>query len=165
MQSGFSNDTTDKFAEEYMSNIIALMEIFIEDAVGLSIVYVQHSGRKSVGNTDVCLALKTRAYHGNEFWNRDDIQERINAIKANIEEETTDSEMSESESESEMLEENLEIWSRSLCDCEICTALNGIDTVWINWSPSDRMNKSIKDSINSVCRVQHDEFPEIIDDL
>jgi hypothetical protein len=150
MTSGHSQDIADQQKNEYIENILVLLGIFIDDASRLAALYTKHSNRKIVSKIDIGLALKTRAFHGDSFWNRSDIQERIRVMQDILNEENQSE--NESESEEEMEEEENDNddteWIQSSCTCDVCSTLNQIDDHWNNWNPTSRMEISIKNAIN-----------------
>lgn len=157
---GYSQNASDQYQQNYLQEVLAILGVFTDDALRLSGLYCLHSGRHSVTKKDTILALKTRAYHGDSFWNRSDIQQRITEMKqilAEHEHEVEEQHSEESESdydenvdEEEMSEEDVDSFIKSECTCEICTTLNEIQEKWETWYPTDHLNISIKNSINSI---------------
>lgn len=176
LKTGYSVDSENQYQDQYqeqlLKDLIVIIGVFIEDASELASIYCVHSGRNSVTTKDVELGLKTRAFHGDIFWNSPDIQQKIAEMKEflyNVENEEVDEEMSEEMSEEmneemneEMSEEMNEEMSeevneemsegtqfiQSTCTCQVCTSLNEIVEKWNTWHPKERMDKSIKNSID-----------------
>jgi len=164
MATGHSQDAEDKYAVNYIDNIMAMVGVFFEDAIKLGAVYSLHSGRKVVCKNDVSMGMKTRAFHGDHFWNQPGIQQRIADMKEMMcdSDDDMEEEYEEEEEECEDTEDTEEIdqeaidldqelgqyqWTPSNCMCEICTALNQIDTKWDNWHPINPTEISIKNSV------------------
>ena len=116
-----------------IKNILVLLGIFINDAAKLGGVYCIHSNRKIVKKRDIELALKTRAYHGDSFWNSPNITEKIK-------------EMEDFEDMEEM--DDNEEWTKSTCVCSVCNALNNIENKWNEWIPENLLDTSIKNAID-----------------
>ena len=164
MTTGYSQDIAEQVSEQYIENTMILLGVFTQDAMKLASIYCMHANRIIVCKNDIGLALKTRAFHGDDFWNRSDIQQRIATMREYLNEEesfNSDSDLSESEvSEGEVSEivpdevemecENTDedaVWTPSTCTCEVCLTLNQIDVHWDTWNPTDRNNISIKNGI------------------
>jgi hypothetical protein len=167
LRTGHSQDAENQYQQHYMNEIMVMLGIFTEDAMRLSGLYCLHSGRNSVTKKDIELALKTRAYHGDTFWNRTDIQQKIEEMRQFLNEPTSESEdeyvseddYDENEGEMSELSEELpdetiemndieECFITSQCICEVCMTLNGIQDKWNTWNPNERISQSIKNSID-----------------
>jgi hypothetical protein len=150
--------------EYILDNIYALMGVFIEDAIGLGSCYCTHSNRTVVQKKDIGLALKTRAFHGDEFWNRQDIQQKINEMKELMDE--TESESGSDDMEVDDMEvddmevddtevDDMEVdeeWTKSECNCEICNCLNNIESKWESWNPTSKTDIILKNAIKQSLR-------------
>lgn len=159
---------TNNYESSYISEIMIIVGVFATDAMKLAEVYTLHSNRNSITVNDIRKALKTRAFYGDTFWNRSDIQVKINEMRTflqRIDEESEESEESdieidgeESEGESMMniegneesqeSEENGMDVETSQCTCGVCLSLNDIEEKWNTWQPSTHMEVSIKNAIN-----------------
>ena len=170
IQTGYSQDAENNLQQKIQDDIITTVGVFTKDAAELAGTYCLHSGRNSVTIKDIELGLKTRAYYGDMFWNRPDIQQKINEMKIFLNEPGSESE-SESETETEyddnynddyddnyndddddeMEEVNEDsqntAFVQSTCSCAICMTLNEIIPKWNNWYPTEKMEISIKKSI------------------
>ncbi len=167
MLTGNSLVADEQWQKNYINDALVMIGVFTKDAVQLASSYCMHSNRRSVTKKDIELALKTRAYYGENFWNRHDIQQQLNDMKQflseesenesenEMEDEMEDEEM-EDEMESEMEddyedeEEINEPFVKSECMCNICTTLNGVCEKWPTWNPCDLNNISIKNSIDNI---------------
>ncbi len=169
IRSGYSQDADDQYQQRHLNEIMTVVGVFTKDAMELASIYCLHARRNSVTRQDVELALKTRAYHGDTFWNRGDIQQKLIEMKQFLNEPGSDSEYEsdydydENEEEGEMsdlpddiediedtedIEDIEENFIKSECTCDLCTTLNGIQEKWNTWNPYERMELSIKNSIN-----------------
>lgn len=139
MKTGFSINNDDI---EMPNNLIGLMAVFMEDAIKMAFYYSKHSNREKVHKKDIIFALKTRAYHGERFWNCVNISQKIENMKNLIEQEITSTEDDMSEDEDE------EIWTKSKCSCSVCKTLNNIDIVWNDWNPITVYDNILKNAVN-----------------
>jgi hypothetical protein len=175
LTSGYSQYADDQYQQYYLNEMMVMLGVFTEDATRLAGLYCLHSGRNSVTKEDMELALKTRAYHGDTFWNRNDIQQKIAEMRQFLSEPTSDSEDEyesdheynyENTNEGEMSElsdeemEDAEGFIKSECTCELCTTLNEIQEKWNTWNPGELMNQLLKNSIDDTFRSQ-----PVVDDL
>ncbi len=132
-----------------IKNILILLGIFINDAVKLGGVYCMHSNRKIVKKRDIELALKTRAYHGDSFWNSPSITEKIKEMQDFLGSDSEDDMEDVEDDMSEMEDlEDIEEWTKSVCMCSICNALNDIENRWNEWIPENILDESIKNAID-----------------
>jgi len=173
MRTGFSNENMDDvWITNYINNEAVLLSIFMEDAIELAATYCKHSDRKGIHSTDIIMALKTRAYLGDAFWNRENIQERITNVRNEIfgtengydEEiyEENDEEFYE-ENDEEFYEENNEEfhseeeepWTKSKDRCSICLAMNDVQNKWDQWNPE---NTRVRDVINNTINKLNQKF-------
>ncbi len=133
----------------FLKNLLVLLGIFIEDATKLSGVYCIHSNRTIVTKRDIELALKTRAYHGDAFWNSPNIISKIKEMQDFLESDPIDyMEDIDDDTESDDDMDEDEEWTKSLCLCSVCNALNSIENKWNWWSPENSLEKSIKNAID-----------------
>ena len=177
LRTGYSLDGDDRYQQYLLQEAMVMLGVFTEDATRLSGLYCLHSGRHSVTKEDMELALKTRAYHGDSFWNRNDIQQKLAEMREFLnqpdsesesetdyeyDENADEDEMSELPDEMDEVEDEHEPFIKSECTCEVCTTLNGIAEKWNSWNPSEPMEISIKNSINYTFTVtemnQEDDF-------
>lgn len=164
MKSGSGNGTYQDNSENNLdkkteNDILSLILVFIEDATKLSVTYSNHANRNKATVKDLSLALKVRAFHGDEFWNLPDVQEKIQSAQdfINEEEEYTESnededmEISNDDADNMEAEEEEYIeFSLSSCTCKICKDMNEIDSKWGTWEPTDNINKILKKHINEI---------------
>ncbi len=172
MRSGYSQDTENQYQQQYIKDIMIIIGIFTKDAMSLASLYCLHSGRNSVTKEDIEMALKTRAFHGDTFWNKSDIQQQITEMGKFLDEPGSDSEeeyeseyesdyeydSNEDEGEMSEIPDEMEIdqtsFIKSECTCDLCTTLNGIKEKWNTWNPYERNEISIKNSINQTFAEQ-----------
>jgi len=158
LTTGYSQTTDDLYQQRYLQETMVVLGVFTEDATKLSGLYCLHSGRHLVTREDIKLALKTRAFYGDLFWNRSDIQQRLAEMRDFLNQdyedsdyeydENIDEEMSDIPEEMEENTEENEPFIISSCTCEVCTTLNSIEEKWILWNPTEPMEISIKNSID-----------------
>ena len=165
LQTGNSQTADNQYNQHYINEIMVMLGVFSKDAMTLASTYCVHSGRNSVTTKDTELGLKTRAFYGDTFWNRNDIQHQITQMRQFLNEAGSESE-SESESESDYeydenidegemselpdeLPNKIEGFLKSNCTCELCITLNGIEDKWNTWIPYERRDISLKNSIDS----------------
>tara|TARA_B100001121_G_C18677245_1_gene616813 strand:+ start:1125 stop:1715 length:591 start_codon:yes stop_codon:yes gene_type:complete len=106
LKTGFDNSLHNSSkSEEYELQMMALMTVFIENAIKTAEIYTKHSNRKTITSIDILLGLKKELF---TFLDNDDIEERALAIfnefkneelaaPNNDNEEETDEEESEDE--------------------------------------------------------------------
>ncbi len=131
-----------------IKNILVLLGIFINDAAKLGGVYCMHSNRKIVEKRDIELALKTRAYHGDSFWNSPNITEKIKEMQDFLSDSEDDMEDLEEMDDFEEDMDDTEEWTKSTCVCSVCNALNNIENKWDEWMPENLLDTSIKKAID-----------------
>lgn len=173
LTTGYSQGANDLYQQHHLQEAIAVLGVFTEDVTRLSGIYCLHSGRYSVTREDTKLALKTRAYYGDMFWNRSDIQQRLAEMREFLnqpdsEDDSEDDSENDYESDyeynenvdegqmsdlpdeievemnEEKGEEEHEPFIKSECMCEVCSTLNGIEEKWNSWNPTEPMEISVK---------------------
>jgi hypothetical protein len=180
LKTGYSFDdqynNNNNEVENYMKDVIVLLGIFTKDAIDLAEIYVNHANRNRISTNDLELALKTRAYHGDHFWNHEDIQQKITDMKKYLYDEDNDDDNDEDDDEDDNdayheppynpeynpnqetqmdIEDNLDFdrpdtpFTKSICTCNVCVTLNEINGLWDSWNPSSNMEIAIKNSINN----------------
>jgi len=78
LKTGFNNSINNSSqSEEYELQMMALMTVFIENAVKTAEIYTKHSNRKTITSIDISLGLKKELF---TFLDNDDIEERALAI-------------------------------------------------------------------------------------
>jgi hypothetical protein len=153
LSTGNSQVSNDQWADNYIKETTAMAGLFWEDAMKIAAIYCMHAGRFMVLLKDTELALKTRAYHGDEFWNRNDTSQRLVEMKQLLSEpeSESESESEEMEAESEEMEaDDEENFIKSECTCVLCTTLNNIEEKWNTWNPTNSSGISIKKSIDDI---------------
>ena len=151
MRTGFHQDTENEMANTFIDNHMILLAIFLEDSMRLAASYCEHAGRRGVTSTDINLAMMVRAVHGPEFWNRPDIQQKIEETRQGLSE-MSDSESEATEGATEGATEAMEPWTASTHNCSICNSLNQITPIYNNWNPTDRVDITIKAAIERALR-------------
>lgn len=163
LRSGNSASAGDQYQQRIMEDTMAMIGVFIKDAAELAGIYCSHSKRNSVTVKDMELALKTRAFYGDVFWNRPDIKQKITEMKQFLNEPGSESESGseyeydeeemeeEDEQEDEEMEEEEEEtpFIQSVCTCEVCKTLNEVNCKWDNWHPTEMMNVSLKRAVET----------------
>jgi len=168
LTTGQSSEADDDYLKNYMNDVMVMLGVFTQDAIRLASMYCSHSGRTSVTSRDVELALKTRAFHSDDFWNRNGIQQTLVEMKKFLYQAEAESDH-DSDSDSEMEVDDQtdqdEHFTISECTCEICSVLNGIEAKWDTWSPTDRNNMTIKKSVDDTFCKQEMETDSDSEDL
>lgn len=155
MRTGISNTINDENTDinDVINNVNILMNIFMEDAIKMAFYYSNHSNRKFIHKEDTILALKTRAFYGDKFWNRENIPQKIEEMKKLLDNEKIMDEEEHEEHEEyeeyEEYEEEREEWTASSCKCNICNTLNNINNSWNIWNPTEISNIILKNAINN----------------
>jgi len=162
MVSGYSQDSENNFQEQYLNDVMVILGVFTKDSMELASLYCIHSGRNSVSKKDIEMAMKTRAFHGEAFWNRGDIQQKLLEMRNYLNEEEGGSEEEEEEEEEMDIddegndeEKDIQNFIKSECTCDLCTTLNGIEEKWNTWNPHERMEQSIKHSIDKTFKLDN----------
>ena len=103
LKTGFDNSKNNSTqSEEYELQMMALMTVFIENAVKTAEIYTKHSNRKTITSMDILLGLKKEVF---TFLDNDDIRKGNNFNKFKNEEFCNSEEDDEEEDEEE---ENVE---------------------------------------------------------
>ena len=78
LKTGFDNSLHNSSkSEEYELQMMAIMTVFIENAIKTAEIYTKHSNRKTITSIDILLGLKKELF---TFLDNDDIEERALAI-------------------------------------------------------------------------------------
>jgi hypothetical protein len=165
MTTGYAPDSQDSLSDDFVNETLVLLTVFSEDSLRLGAVYYTHAGRTYCSDRDIGLALKTRALHGEKFWELPEVQERISQITEEFKEdenqmEEVEAELEDDENQMEEVEAELEDdfeheqWTVSSCSCTVCNMMNDIEGEWGNWEPSSISDISIKNAINKALNKQ-----------
>ena len=177
LKTGFDNSINNSSqSEEYELQMMALMTVFIENAVKTAEIYTKHSNRKIITSIDISLGLKKELF---TFLDNDDIEERALAIFNEFKNEdldTSSSDNEETEDETEDEEETIEEedpfgnfchlydkqnqkkndtseeeeFKKSECECEICKKTNEYAEVWKTWKPTNKIEEILYSSIKNI---------------
>jgi len=154
-KSGFGNcnvNIPDINIDDMIINIRALITLFIENAIKNAELYTSHSNRKVIVPEDISRCLKAELFI---FLDRPDNTEQalsiINKYK-NIEllnnidlEEELDNDKLFSE-----IVEHMEEYNISNCDCNDCININKYNQNWINYYPTNYVEKLLYDVIQKI---------------
>lgn len=144
MQSGFNNvHETDDTGE----NIIALISLFLENAIKTSATYTEHSKRNGITKEDIkrCMMLEIFL-----FTKRDNTLSQLENIKNEIKNETSDEDDDFNLDDITIPEDELNPFHLSTCECGLCKCLNNIYDRWENWAPSSPMEQIFKKHIEAM---------------
>ncbi len=144
MKSGFDNVQQNDDTNE---NIIALISLFLENAIKTSATYTQHSKRNGITKEDIkrCMMLEIFL-----FTKRDDTLSQLENIKNEIKNETFESDDDFDIDDITIPEEELIPFHLSSCHCGLCKCLNNIYERWEKWTPSSPMEQIFKKHIDTM---------------
>ena len=181
LKTGFDNSINNSSqSEEYELQMMALMTVFIENAIKTAEIYTKHSNRKTITSIDILLGLKKELF---TFLDNDDIEERALAIfnefkNEELDTSSSDNEETEDEDEEEEKKETIEEedpfgnfchlydrqnqkkneieeneeeeFKKSECECEICKKTNEYAEVWKTWKPTNKIEEILYSSIKNI---------------
>jgi len=150
--------------QEDVNNMLALMSVFMKNALESATIYTIHSGRKVATSKDISIALKREMFI---FMERDNIEEEANKVLDEIEDELIEQEENEEydneEYDNEEYDDNKENsmldldnvvddsyeedWCNSKCECEICKEMNEYNLKFNEFQPNNDFEKLIYNSI------------------
>lgn len=162
LKTGFDNSLHNSSkSEEYELQMMALMTVFIENAIKTAEIYTKHSNRKTITSIDILLGLKKELF---TFLDNDDIEERALAIFNEFKNEefaapTSDNEEdpfgnychlynSECKEKKNKLEEKE--FKKSECECEVCKKTNECAELWKTWKPTNKIEEILYSSIKNI---------------
>ena len=106
LKTGFDNSLHNSSkSEEYELQMMAIMTVFIENAIKTAEIYTKHSNRKTITSIDILLGLKKELF---TFLDNDDIEERALAIFNEFKNEEFAAPNSDNEEETDEEEEDEE---------------------------------------------------------
>ena len=141
MKSGFNTlIEPEKPDPNLLLNVTSIVATFAENATKDAAVYVKHSNRRVVTETDIRLCLMTETFN---FLNRDN-DENISKWREIILNDDIDEDYSTSEDE-----DYEEQFSKSECKCELCMNINKIEDIWKVWVPTTDLEKILKNVIDN----------------
>ena len=162
MKSGSSSQSNDSYVNSMLEDQLTLITMVTEDAIKLSEIYSKHAkrvaldGKPVIATEDFSRAFKVRAYHGAEFWNLPDTQEKIRKIKEWIQEESdSEDEMGDGSDLNTISDSQMSQYHDSECKmnnngpCIVCKYMNEIPRMWPAWVPQTPMELILKKAIDS----------------
>lgn len=165
LKTGFDNSLHNSSkSEEYELQMMALMTVFIENAIKTAEIYTKHSNRKTITSIDILLGLKKELF---TFLDNDDIEERALAIFNEFKNEefaapTSDNEEDPfgnychlynsecKEKKNKLEDEGEEEFKKSECECEVCKKTNEYSELWKTWKPTNKIEEILYSSIKNI---------------
>ena len=141
MKSGFDNLANNE--EELMQNVTSIIVCFTENALKTAGIYTNHAKRRNISAEDIkrCFMFELFA-----FSKRPNLQQNIENIKKELYSEDLD-ELDDDDIE---IEEEVDDFCLSECECQLCTFINNIHEKWEKFEPSSNMERILKKHINSI---------------
>ena len=130
--SGDNINVSDKQEEELTS----LLFLFIEKAFKHCAVYVSHAKRNIVQVLDIQTAMKLEAML---FCNNQNTFQEARELLQELNEEEE-----EDEDENDFFTDEEEEYTKSTCECPLCTVMNDIDNLWNAWEPESPIEIILK---------------------
>ena len=135
--------------EEHILNVMSTMGVLMEQAMKSAELYTKHANRECILGKDIIIALQFQAH---VFFNLPGVKEDCLELKEEMrnglqseDDSESDEEYDEEESEEEEEEEE---WTKSVCECGRCKAMNKFHDEWNQWNPTDQFQCSIKNAID-----------------
>jgi hypothetical protein len=153
LKSGFNNLVEpSKPDEETLLTVSSMVTAFMDNALREADKYVQHANRNGITKEDIVLALKSETF---KFLNRPDVNNNVQKWREILEEERDNEEDIEDEDDSdeymekEEVDEPINEFKVSECQCQLCQEINNIDNLWVNWSAQTPIEKILKKVIDT----------------
>ena len=133
--------------EELILTVMSTMGVLMEQAMKSAELYTKHANRECILGKDIIIALQFQAH---VFFNLPGVKEDCLELKEEMRNELQEESDSESDEEydEESEEEEEEEWTKSVCECGRCKAMNKFHDEWDNWNPTDTFQCSIKNAID-----------------
>ena len=174
LKTGFDNLENNDSNQEVQLQMVALLTVFMENAMKTAEIYTKEANRKVITSQDISLSLKRELF---TFLDNDDIEERsleiLNEFKSELEnhnqtydegeyeedqeyedEEDEEDEENEDEDEQERKKNNEEYDEEefTICnsDCKICQEVNMYAEKWKTWQPTNNIEKILWSGINKI---------------
>jgi hypothetical protein len=162
LKTGFDNLENDDSNQEVQLQMIALLTVFMENAMKTAEIYTKEANRKVITSHDISLSLKRELF---TFLDNDDIEERsleiLNEFKSELEnhnetyndesdegdEGDAGDECDEGDEGDEGDEEEFTICNS---DCKICQEVNMYAEKWKTWQPTNNIEKILWSGINKI---------------
>jgi len=142
MKSGFSNLLEPPELDPiFLQNVHALLFTLLEKAMTNAAFYANEANRDIVTPGDIKIALMFEAH---EFWNRDDIEEKVQEYKAY----TSDDDDSDDDPDEIEEVEDVE-FSRATTLHPKTITMNHYYDSWSSWEPTDPTVIALKNAIDS----------------
>ena len=177
LKTGFDNIENNDSNEESQLQIIALLTVFMENAMKTAEIYTREANRKVITSKDISLSLKRELF---TFLDNDDIEERsleiLNEFKSELENHNEEyyEEYDEDEEYEEYDEDNAgqddqdddeegknnekkyseqydnEEFTICNSDNKICKEVNMYAEKWKTWEPTNNIEKILWNGINKI---------------
>lgn len=151
MRTGLVGDVAPSDAENDATNeVLALMRVFMKDALTVSGRYAVGCGRTSVTGDDMRRALM---YCARTFFERSDAQlaHEVQCERVEMDEESDQEsdEESDQESDQDQKSEGAEEATASPADLQLVRNVDAVASVWHLWCPDDPVHCLIKRAIDN----------------
>lgn len=141
----------DGVPRELIDTLTSGLAVFIEKAMENIATYVEHSNRSLITPKDVILGLKLEVF---KFGQRDTLLVDLENARAQISrEESEETDMSNSTgsvltSTSDSTCDDIEVFCKNTCTCEICSEMNVIEQKYKEWIPCSPLEISVHRAIS-----------------
>ncbi len=140
MKSGFDN--INHGDEEKAKDIASTLVHFSENALNHSALYIKHCKRNCITPEDIKRSMMLEMFM---FTKRDNLEEKIKAIKREIYDGESDEEIIFNEPDKKE-----DAFCESKCKCAMCKCMNTIYTRWEKWEPETSMQAILKSHIDNI---------------
>ena len=141
MKSGF--DTIDHGDDvDKAQNLAATLVHFSENSLSHAALYIKHCKRNSITPEDIKRSMMLEMFM---FTKRDNLEEKINAIKDEIYDGESDEEIIFNEPDRKE-----DAFCESKCKCAMCKCMNTIYIRWEKWEPETSIQAILKRHIDNI---------------
>lgn len=165
MKSGFDNlESKPKMNNIETSQVLAVMTIFMENAIKIAEKITISEDRVNIYDTDIIKALKSQALDNYDIWNQDEVKRDLVEISQSIyhdivesqsreigdsDNELSDEECIEQEDEDKEIDNEKILEIKQSITREFIEKIKTIDTRWNNWNPVETEYVILKNAIEN----------------
>ena len=142
MKSGF-NTIDDGEDVDKAQNLAATLVHFSENSLSHAALYIKHCKRNCITPEDIKRSMMLEMFM---FTKRDNLEEKINAIKDEIYDDGSDEEIIFNDKP----DKKEDAFCESVCNCAMCKCMNTIYTRWEKWEPETSIQAILKRHIESI---------------
>lgn len=140
MRSGRGNGIENYSEAAIQEDLTVLLVAFSENSLKNAAIYCTHAGRNGVTTTDLKAAMMLECL---VFLQRSDVMDQALSIKEELRSMDDDD-----QTHLDDPPEDIQPFTPSLCKCTLCNCINGIETRWSHWTPSNTLELVLKQNID-----------------